>query len=97
MKITWFLDKHPIEEKGHFSIKNETWANGMMSTLLISSAKRRDSALFTCLVNNLYGKDETNIRLIVQEPPEPPKEMSLVDRRSREVRLSWTQLFNGTY
>lgn len=67
----------------------------MMSTLSINSAKRRDSALFTCLVENLYGKDETNIRLIVQEPPESPKELKLIDRRSREARLSWSQLFNG--
>ncbi|XP_074605506.1 cell adhesion molecule Dscam1-like isoform X2 [Brevipalpus obovatus] len=95
MEIEWFLDKQPIDMKDRFVIRNETWPNRMLSTLRIESARRRDSALFTCLVTNAYGKDETNIRLIVQEPPESPKNFKVLHYRSREAKLSWSQSFNG--
>lgn len=38
----------------------------MSSEITIKSAERRDSALFTCLVTNAFGRDDMNIRLIVQ-------------------------------
>lgn len=95
MKIQWFLDKQAIEKDDRFTIKNETWPKRMVSSLRIESARRRDSALFTCLVSNSYGKDETNIRLIVQEPPESPKDLRVMEQRSREVKLAWSQSFNG--
>ncbi|GFW88097.1 ig-like domain-containing protein [Trichonephila clavipes] len=42
------------------------FTNGSLSELLIESVDRGDSALFTCLARNSYGKDETNIQLIIQ-------------------------------
>lgn len=40
--------------------------NGSLSELTIESVDRGDSALFTCNASNTYGKDETNIQLIIQ-------------------------------
>lgn len=37
-----------------------------MSEILIRQADRRDSALFSCVASNAYGRDDTNIQLIVQ-------------------------------
>lgn len=45
----------------------ETITNeGIKSELLIRSSDRRDGGLYTCLTENKYGRDDTNIQLIVQ-------------------------------
>ncbi|XP_015789765.1 Down syndrome cell adhesion molecule-like protein Dscam2 isoform X2 [Tetranychus urticae] len=95
MTIEWLHDKQPLEKDVRFTIRNQTWPKRLVSSLRIESARRRDSALFTCLVSNSYGKDETNIRLIVQEPPESPKDLRVLEQRSREAKLTWSQSFNG--
>lgn len=41
-------------------------STGIVSEILIRQADRRDSALFSCIANNAYGRDDTNIQLIVQ-------------------------------
>src|SRR5882724_1657555 len=40
--------------------------DGFSQTLKIVDCDRRDSALFTCIAANQYGKDEYNVQLIVQ-------------------------------
>lgn len=42
---------------------------GLISEILIRSADRRDSALFTCNTFNGFGKDETNVQLLLQGKP----------------------------
>ena len=37
-----------------------------INILEINQTDRRDSALFTCIASNLYGKDEYNVQIIVQ-------------------------------
>lgn len=75
--------------------KDEISGRRLVSSLKITSARRKDSALFTCYVTNAYGESEMNIRLIVQEPPESPREVNLVDVSSRSMKLSWTTPFHG--
>lgn len=41
-------------------------SSGIVSEILIRQADRRDSALFSCIASNAYGRDDTNIQLIVQ-------------------------------
>lgn len=97
MEIKWHIDKQPLNtaDDSRYEITEEISESKLTSTIKIESAKRRDSALFTCLVTNAFGQDETNIRLIVQEPPESPKEVKVIDQRSRTAKLSWSQPFNG--
>ena len=95
MQIQWYLHGKPIKKNERFFIRNDTWPKRIKSSLKIESAVREDSDIFTCLVSNIYGKDEMNIHLTVQEPPESPKALKVIDNRSQEVKLSWTQAFNG--
>ena len=39
---------------------------GIKSELLIRNSDRRDGGLYTCLTSNSFGRDDTNIQLIVQ-------------------------------
>ena len=41
-------------------------SNSYINILEINQTDRRDSALFTCIASNLYGKDEYNVQIIVQ-------------------------------
>jgi len=95
MQIQWYLDKKLIKQNKKFTIRNETWPKRIVSSLKIETVSRKDSAIFTCLVSNVYGKDEMSIHLTVQEPPESPKFLKVIDHRSREAKLSWYQSFNG--
>ena len=75
--------------------KDEISGRRLVSSLTITSARRKHSALFTCFVTNAFGESEMNIRLIVQEPPESPREVNLLDVSSRSAKLSWTTPFHG--
>jgi hypothetical protein len=95
MTVTWMMDKKPLPEDSRYERRDESRDKKMLSVLKIESVKRQDSALFSCFVKNAYGEDESTIRLIVQEPPEPPRELKVSDISSRSVKLSWSIPFNG--
>ena len=95
MTILWMIDKQPLPEDSRFERRDESRDKKMLSLLKIESVKRKDSGLFSCLVKNAYGEDESTIRLIVQEPPEPPRELKVTETSSRSVKLSWSIPFNG--
>lgn len=95
MTILWMIDKQPLPEDSRFERRDESRDKKMLSLLKIESVKRKDSGLFSCLVKNAYGEDESTIRLIVQEPPEPPRELKVSEASSRSVKLSWSIPFNG--
>ncbi|GFQ97265.1 down syndrome cell adhesion molecule-like protein 1 [Trichonephila clavata] len=69
---------------------------GIVSEILIRQADRRDSALFSCIAVNAYGRDDTNIQLIVQEPPDGVQDVRVIESASRSIKLSWTPpQYNG--
>lgn len=69
MRVEWQKDKQLINEviDKRYSIKQEIISSQKtISYLEIVSTVRHDSALYTCLVSNEFGSDDTNIQLIVQ-------------------------------
>ena len=110
ISITWTKDKQKIyfgNEKNFNQVPNyilkennyevvETLTNfGLISEILIDKAARTDSALFTCLASNAFGYDDTNIQLIVQEAPDSPHDIQIVEIGSRKVKLSWSPPYSG--
>lgn len=98
MTIVWSLDKQPLnpdEDPRRYERKELVDKKRMSSEITIMSAERRDSVLFTCLVSNAFGRDDMNIRLIVQEPPEPPRDLRVIEHKSRTAKISWSPPFNG--
>lgn len=55
----------PNLEPRYELIRNELF-DRFSITLRIVDCDRRDSALFTCIAANQYGKDEYNVQVIVQ-------------------------------
>lgn len=105
--ITWTRDKQKIDAAatgstigsssldGRYELSESITNKGVASEILIKRVDRRDSSLFTCLASNAFGYDDTNIQLIVQEPPDPPQDVHLVEITSRSVKISWSPPYSG--
>ncbi|CAM1318980.1 Uncharacterised protein g7083 [Pycnogonum litorale] len=64
-------------------------AGAQTSKLEIEKVARQDTGTYTCFVKNLFGRSHKEINVVVQEPPDPPKEFSLQSFRNNSVRLKW--------
>ena len=105
--ITWTRDKQKIDvisntdtmgstsSDSRYELSETINTKSIMSEVLIKRADRRDSSLFTCLASNSFGYDDTNIQLIVQEPPDPPKDLQVVEITSRSIKISWSPPYSG--
>ncbi|XP_012286215.1 Down syndrome cell adhesion molecule-like protein Dscam2 isoform X2 [Orussus abietinus] len=78
-----------------YTIREEILANGVLSDLSIKRTERGDSALFTCVATNAFGSDDTSINMIVQEVPEVPYGLKVLDKSGRSVQLSWASPYDG--
>ncbi|GFY62056.1 down syndrome cell adhesion molecule-like protein 1 homolog [Trichonephila inaurata madagascariensis] len=98
ISITWMKDKIAIKPQAdpRYELVETILNTGIVSEILIRQADRRDSALFSCIAVNAYGRDDTNIQLIVQEPPDGVQDVRVVESASRSIKLSWTPpQYNG--
>ncbi|KAH7636186.1 mdscam3 [Dermatophagoides farinae] len=95
--ISWFKDKAPLmtTEDGRYDLIETIMNEGIKSELLIRNADRRDGGLYTCLASNSFGHDDTNIQLIVQEPPDPPGDIKIIERDGRSIRIQWSTPYSG--
>lgn len=78
-----------------YSIREQTLDDGMVSELGISHTYRQDSGIYVCIANNAFGQDELVIQLVVQEVPEPPKNLRINLQQSRTIQISWNIPFSG--
>ncbi|KFM75225.1 Down syndrome cell adhesion molecule-like protein, partial [Stegodyphus mimosarum] len=97
IRIKWEKDKQPLDPQTmkRLSAVEESGAQSAISKLIIKDTSRSDSALYTCLASNQFGTDETNIQLVVQEPPSPPVDLIVKEKSSRSVVVSWSPTFSG--
>ncbi|XP_054166069.1 cell adhesion molecule Dscam2-like [Oppia nitens] len=98
LRVEWQKDKQKISSliDKRYSTKQEIISpQKVISYLEISSTVRHDSALYTCVVSNNFGTDDTNIQLIVQEVPEPPYGLTVTEIVSRSATISWKSSFSG--
>ncbi|OQR70819.1 Down syndrome cell adhesion molecule-like [Tropilaelaps mercedesae] len=95
--VTWTKDKQPFDPRTNPRCTvNETHTeHSVVSEIIITDTDRRDSALFSCIARNAYGSDDTNIQLILQEPPDPPQDVKALDISGRKIRVSWTAPYSG--
>lgn len=55
-----------LRTDNRYRVVRKTREDGLTILVRIINVDRRDSALFTCIANNAFGKDEYNFQLIVQ-------------------------------
>lgn len=95
--LNWFKDNYAISPgpDSRFELVESMDSTGIKSDIIIAKADRTDSALYKCSARNEYGDDETKIELVVQEPPDSPGDVQVIEASSRSVKLEWTSPFNG--
>ncbi|XP_042237814.1 Down syndrome cell adhesion molecule-like protein Dscam2 isoform X50 [Homarus americanus] len=95
--ILWSKNKHSIDpaNEPRYTIREEMRGGGVHSSLSIKTTDRSDSAVYTCVATNAFGSADTNINLIIQEHPEQPNSLKVLDKSGRSVELSWTPPYDG--
>ncbi|XP_059046952.1 cell adhesion molecule Dscam2-like, partial [Achroia grisella] len=77
------------------SVSEKRSENGVSSQLNIAHAERRDSGVYRCRAENSYGRDELLIYLAVQEFPEAPRGLHVIQRTARGATISWRRGYDG--
>lgn len=95
--ILWNMNNKRLDPKAdnRYTIREEILSTGVMSSLSIKRTERTDSALFSCVATNAFGSDDTSINMIIQEVPEMPYALKVLDKSGRNVQLSWAQPYDG--
>ncbi|XP_061517363.1 cell adhesion molecule Dscam2 isoform X34 [Anopheles gambiae] len=95
--ILWNMNNIRLDPKSdnRYTIREEILPNGVTSSLSIKRTERSDSALFTCMATNAFGSDDTSINMIIQEVPEMPYALKVLDKSGRTVQLSWAKPYDG--
>lgn len=70
-------------------------SRGMLSSLAIRTAQRGDTGVYSCYAKNKHGFADMSMWLTVLEPPEAPVNLTIVEKKSRSVLLSWAKPFDG--
>lgn len=78
-----------------YSIVQMKVENGVRSQLSISQTERYDSGKYVCAADNSYGSSEHVIHLAVQERPDAPSDLEVLEVGSRRIRLSWKRPYDG--
>lgn len=70
--------------------KKTVLSNGILSELSIVQATLSDRGEYICYASNTYGHDHAMIQLQVQEPPNSPTNLHILEIASRSVRIAWS-------
>ncbi|XP_017890990.1 Down syndrome cell adhesion molecule-like protein Dscam2 isoform X2 [Ceratina calcarata] len=98
LKIIWKKAGAHLEQKlsdYRYTVKEENTTDGSISTLEFLSTSREDSGRYFCIASNTYGRDEMTIHLYIQEPPDFPRNLHVIEKGSRYINISWTTSQDG--
>ncbi|XP_059481325.1 cell adhesion molecule Dscam2-like isoform X4 [Neocloeon triangulifer] len=93
MDIAWKLRGIIVDSTSdaRFSVKKSPVqvGGGAVSELTILDANHRDRGEYVCVATNEYGSDTQTNQLMVQEPPNFPRNLHITEQTSRSIVLSW--------
>lgn len=78
-----------------YTVSKTKTENGLKSQVTVLHTDRDDSGSYKCIAENNFGKSQHVINLAVQERPEAPNTLKVIQIQSRSVRLAWTKPFDG--
>ncbi|XP_043479175.1 Down syndrome cell adhesion molecule-like protein Dscam2 isoform X3 [Leptopilina heterotoma] len=73
-----------------YTVKNSATTLGLLSELCIIQASHADRGEYVCFARNAYGHDKVSVHLLVQEPPNFPRNLHVVELGSRAITLEWS-------
>ncbi|XP_071538790.1 cell adhesion molecule Dscam2-like isoform X2 [Panulirus ornatus] len=103
MKLSWRKDgriitpsesyRHELRESTVGSVGVRGRAGGgeeeRVLELVVTGVAREDGGQYVCTADNAHGHASTTVTLLVQEPPDLPRSLHVVDKGSRHVHLAW--------
>lgn len=72
-----------------YHIKLSDIHGGVMSELSLTQTSLTDKGEYTCMATNEYGRDQGNIYVQIQEPPNFPQNLRVLELGSRIITLGW--------
>ncbi|XP_068508494.1 immunoglobulin-like and fibronectin type III domain-containing protein 1 [Syngnathus scovelli] len=82
-EVTWLKDDVPVSRRATISNTEGT------SQLLIPSAVRSDSGVYTIVVRNIVGQETFSIEIRVTDEPKPPGPVEIEENVPGTVTISW--------
>ncbi|XP_033213818.1 Down syndrome cell adhesion molecule-like protein Dscam2 [Belonocnema kinseyi] len=73
-----------------YTVENSPIPLGHASELRISQAGHADRGEYVCVARNAYGHDRVTVHLLVQEPPNFPRNLHVAELGSRAITLAWS-------
>ncbi|XP_025073056.1 Down syndrome cell adhesion molecule-like [Pogonomyrmex barbatus] len=74
-----------------YVVDNTVDVSGRVTTeLRIIQASHMDRGDYVCVAANAYGRDKATIHLLVQEPPDFPRNLHVAEQGSRSILLAWS-------
>ncbi|XP_045164292.1 neuroglian-like isoform X1 [Mercenaria mercenaria] len=92
MRIRWKHNGHYIHDKDHSD--KYTIEDGEQ-TLLISNVEGSNAGVYSCVVIIDHARDLASGKLIVREPPDAPREVSIISCSGNQVELIWKKGEDG--
>ncbi|XP_051567599.1 immunoglobulin-like and fibronectin type III domain-containing protein 1 [Myxocyprinus asiaticus] len=81
--IIWLKDGAPVSKR--VTVSNADWT----SQLLIPSAERSDSGIYTIIVKNIVGQETFSVEIRVTDDPKPPGPVELEENVPGTLSVSW--------
>ena len=78
-----------------YSISSRDIPEGLVSELSLSTTTRTDSGAFICEARNAFGIAKLNNRVLVEEVPDPPFDLKVMEVASKGLTLKWSPPFTG--
>ncbi|XP_039305921.1 Down syndrome cell adhesion molecule-like protein Dscam2 isoform X4 [Solenopsis invicta] len=98
LKIVWKKAGSQLDPKlpdYRYTLKEDNTTDGVVSILGFVSTSREDSGRYFCIASNAYGRDEMTVHLYIQEPPDFPRNLHVIEKGSRHINLGWTTSQDG--
>ncbi|XP_069693342.1 cell adhesion molecule Dscam2-like [Periplaneta americana] len=97
MQIVWRHNGVRIshESNRRYHLKESFLDSPAISQLTIHHTTAEDSGKYVCIASNPFGKDETVVQLSVQDVPESPSDVRVLECGSRDVKLAWNEPLDG--
>ncbi|KAG7198492.1 hypothetical protein KM043_005868 [Ampulex compressa] len=73
-----------------YTVDNSVVAGRIVSQLRILQASLMDRGDYVCVAANAYGHARATIHLLVQEPPNFPRNLHVAEQGSRSILLAWS-------
>ncbi|XP_024944983.1 Down syndrome cell adhesion molecule-like protein Dscam2 isoform X2 [Cephus cinctus] len=96
ISVQWTQNNERLDLNHYrLSISQVKSENGLKSQLSIGRSDRQDSGVYRCTADNAFGRSEHLVYLAVQERPDAPTSLEVIEIGSRSIRLSWRRAFDG--